>query len=160
MRRLLVMLASAVLTVTAASAYGQCPGRSYRQPSYAMYQRPVYPVQAVPKVAAVPVRAVAPTVQYQVQVQDGPAAFLAGLNAWRASRGIGPVGWDAGLAARAAGNRWVHDGTPGQCWSSSSSLMHSLRLWQASPAHAAILLSATVAVGASPCPSGATCNVR
>ena len=111
------------------------------------------PAPATTPQAVAPATAAAP-------VGDGPAAFLASLNLWRSWYGRGPVGWDAGLAALAASNAGVHDGTANQCWSSSPSLMTSLRMWQGSPAHAAILLGATVAVGASPCPSGATCNAR
>lgn len=95
---------------------------------------------------------------------DGPAAFLSSLNAWRARYGRGPVGWDANLAAYAATNAGVHQpgssGGASQCWASTRSYLGALGMWQASPAHARILLGATSAVGVSVCPSGVTCNAR
>jgi hypothetical protein len=97
-----------------------------------------------------------------VSVVDNPASFLVALNAWRAQNGRGPVGWDTNLAAAASRNDAIHSpgsfAGRGQCWSSSPSYLESLRLWENSPPHAAILLGATTAVGCSPCPSGMTCN--
>lgn len=110
------------------------------------------PVQA-------PVAAVQPAV-----LADGPAAFLASLNAWRASQGRSPVGWDATLAWYAARNNAVHapgsSGGGAQCWAGVGSYLQALSMWKASSPHAAILLGARSAVGASTCPTGLTCNAR
>jgi len=92
------------------------------------------------------------------------AQMLAILNDWRARSGRGPVGWDSGLAYYASLNTGVHaPGTNGggaQCWASPQDLVSAMYMWMASPPHAAILLNATTAVGASICPSGSTLNAR
>ena len=92
-----------------------------------------------------------------------PDGFLSSLNAWRARNGRGPLAWDNGLASYAACNTGVHapgsSGGGAQCWAGVQSLDAALPMWESSPAHAAILLTGTT-VGASTCPSGATCNVR
>ena len=106
----------------------------------------------VPAAAAVP----------QASLTDETAAFLAALNAWRQAYGVHPASWDYDLASWAARETGIHSVlAPGasQTWAGTSSLMGALAMWEASPAHAAILLSGSV-VGAAPCPSGATCNVR
>ena len=91
-------------------------------------------------------------------------SFLAALNQWRAAHGRGPLAWDAGLASHAATNAGIHqpgsNGGAGQCWAGVANLDVALRMWFASPAHASILLNASTSVGASLCPSGATCNAR
>ena len=91
-------------------------------------------------------------------------SFLAALNQWRAAHGRGPLAWDAGLAAYAASNAGIHQpgtsGGAGQCWAGVANLDVALRMWFASPPHASILLNASTSVGASICPSGATCNAR
>lgn len=95
---------------------------------------------------------------------DGPAAFLAALNAERARIGRAPLVWDATLAAFAATNRGIHqpgtNGGAGQCWAGVGSMMGAFHQWMASPPHRAILLGATHAVGVSLCPSGCTANAR
>lgn len=100
----------------------------------------------------------------QYTVQDSPAAFLAALNAWRAQHGRGPVGWDSNLAAWASRNTGIHapgsSGGAAQCWAGTRGYLAALRMWQTSGPHAAILLSATTAIGVSPCPTGMTCNAR
>ena len=119
--------------------------------------RPIYQYQAAPAPATYqPMsRAYAPS---------DTGSFLAALNQWRAAHGRGPLAWDAGLAAHAASNAGVHqpgsNGGAGQCWAGVASLDVALRMWFASPAHASILLNASTSVGASLCPSGATCNAR
>lgn len=130
----------------------------YRPAVVYRYAAPVYP--SGPRVVVAPQPQ--PTVT-QATVADEAAAFLAALNAWRAAHGRHPIGWDASLASWAAANTGIHTvraPSSSQCWAGTRSLTVALRMWQASPPHAAILLNATVAVGASPCPSGATCNAR
>ena len=159
MRRLLLLLILATPTTTV-HACGLCRRRPCRPTQVRLlYQRPA-PVAygiAPAAIAPAPVQSTAPV---QWTPTDEAGAFLASLNLWRAAYGRHPVSWDATLAAYAARNAGIHDGTPNQCWSSTNSLMASLELWKSSPAHAAILLSATVAVGAAPCPSGCTVNAR
>jgi hypothetical protein len=91
------------------------------------------------------------------------AAFLAALNAWRAAHGRGPLVWDQGLAGAAMSNTGVHDGRSSagamQTWAGTRSLTQALGLWQASPAHAQILLSGTT-VGAGPSSTGVTANLK
>lgn len=100
----------------------------------------------------------------QAHAMGDAGGFLATLNQWRAAHGRGPLAWDAGLAAHAASNAGIHqpgtNGGAGQCWAGVASLDVALRMWFASPAHASILLNASTSVGASLCPSGATCNAR
>jgi len=101
---------------------------------------------------------------YQQATQDGPAAFLASLNAWRAMNGRGPLQWDSNLAAYAATNSGVHSpgssGGGSQVWAGVRSYSHALQMWISSPAHRAILLNATSSIGVSLCPSGTTANAR
>lgn len=141
---------------------GYCP----RPPGPVVYYRP-----APAPLAYVPVyQAPAPQPAYrpapaQVGVADEAAAFLSALNQWRSWHGRPPLAWDSALAWYASTNGWAghqpgSTGGAAQCWSSTHSLLTSLELWKRSPAHAAILLGATVSVGAAPCPSGATCNAR
>jgi hypothetical protein len=60
-------------------------------------------------------------------------------------------------------NTGVHDGRSSagamQAWAGVASLTQALGMWQASPAHAQILLSGTT-IGAGPSLTGATANVR
>jgi hypothetical protein len=115
---------------------------------------------------AAPAPAVVPADKLFGVTQAGgeAGAFLAALNQWRAACGRGPVGWDATLAAYASRNSGFHSpgssGGASQCWAQTGSLMRALGQWVDSPPHAAILLNAAVAVGASRCPSGMTCNAR
>lgn len=94
----------------------------------------------------------------------GPGGFLASLNAWRAQVGRPPLAWDASLAAAAASNTGVH--APGsskgvsQVWAPTSDFDQAMAMWLASPRHLQILYGASQAVGASPCPTGITCNAR
>ena len=122
--------------------------------------RPIYQYQAAPAPATYQ-----PRVQPEPQPQTHDAgSFLAALNQWRAAHGRGPLAWDAGLAALAARNAGIHqpgtNGGAGQCWAGVDNLDVALRMWFASPRHASILLNASTSVGASLCPSGATCNAR
>lgn len=124
-------------------------------------------VYQAPRYAPAPVAYVPTTTPPAAPLQAGPAdeagAFLAGLNAWRAAYGRHPVSWDYSLASWAASNAGYHSVVaPGaaQCWAGTSSLTVALEMWKRSPAHASILLNATVSVGAAPCASGATCNAR
>lgn len=92
------------------------------------------------------------------------AHLLSLINNWRAQLGRGPVGWDANLAYYASLNSSIHQpGTSGggmQCWAGVADLVSAFHMWVASPPHAAILLNATSAIGASLCPSGSTLNAR
>ncbi len=110
-----------------------------------------------------PGKAPAAAVQPAV-LADGPQAFLASLNAWRATQGRPPVAWDATLAWYASTNSAVHaPGSSGgafQCWAPTTGYLHALSMWQRSGPHAAILLGARSAVGAWTCPTGLTCNAR
>lgn len=132
-------------------------GRVYSNPA------PVYstPQQSCPT-GGCPRATTAPTRPLSMAPSAEAGTFLARLNAWRAAHGRGPVGWSDQLAARAATNTAQHAphsmAGSGQCWAGTTSLTQSLEMWKASPPHAHILLSARSAVGASPCPSGATCN--
>lgn len=100
----------------------------------------------------------------QAAVGDGPAAFLSSLNAWRASRGRGPLSYDANLAAFAASNNGIHTphsaGGAAQTWAGTSSYSAAFQMWAASPSHASIMLSATQVVGVSTCETGCTGNFR
>lgn len=157
------ILAIVFTSIGGSTVFGQCVGGWCPRPSarrVVVYQRPT--VVYVPVVQAVP-RAVATPQAWAAPANDA-GAFLARLNAWRARHGRHPIGWDATLAAYAASNAGVHapgsSGGAAQCWASHRSLVAALDAWIASPAHASILLNASVAVGASPCPSGSTCNAR
>lgn len=125
-----------------------------------VYQRPI-----VSTPAATPQSVASPAV-FATPRSSEAGAFLGALNAWRARHGRGPVVWDATLEAYAAVNSVAGHGAnsrapgSGQCWASDASLLGALAAWQQSPSHAAILLGATVSVGASRCPSGTTCNAR
>lgn len=155
---------ASLFAVTSARAQATCrPGTAcyaaQTQPVRYVQVQPVRYVQAAP--ATVTYQATQ-TITYQ---GDDPASFLAALNAHRARYGRGPVGWDPNLAAWAASNNGVHaahsmHGRAGQCWAGTRSYMHALRMWIASPAHNAILLNATSAVGCSPCPTGMTLNAN
>jgi hypothetical protein len=155
MRFVILILAAILATPTTSSACWRCHRRPVRRPVC----RPCRPVAVVPTLSPAP-QPTPQTAVSQWSAGDEAGAFLAALNQWRAWHGRHPVSWDANLAAWAATNAGVHDGRPMQCWSGQRSLLASLRAWEASPAHAAILLTATVAVGAAPCPSGATANCR
>jgi hypothetical protein len=153
MRFMILILAAVLATPTTSSACWRCHRRPVRRPVC----RPCRPVAPVPTLAP---QATPQTAVGQWSAGDEAAVFLSALNQYRAAYGRHPVSWDANLAAWAATNAGVHNGPFAQCSNPDHSLMRSLRAWQASPAHAAIILSATVAVGASPCPSGATLNCR
>lgn len=152
------------LTVLAVAALCLFGGNGAEAGKIRMRQRTAYrysaPTCAAPAVLAQPVRVSPGPAPVAVQGEEG--AFLGALNAWRASRGRGPVGWSPQLAGAAATNNAVHaphsTGGGRQCWAGTGSLMQALVMWQASPAHASILLGATSVVGASPCATGATCN--
>ena len=151
----LLFLALILATPTTTQACWRCrrPRPQHSYPAAAATQRPA---TLAPRVAQSPAPA-------QWSATDEAGAFLSALNIWRNANGRSSVGWDAGLAAWAAVGTSTHSVMvpgAGQCWSGYSSLTASLEAWKSSPAHAAILLNATVAVGASPCPSGATCNAR
>lgn len=122
---------------------------------------PVYPVPQAPS-KATPI-GVMPVPQSAIQ-GDGPSAFLALLNSARAQVGRPALVWDATLAAYAASNAATHmpgsSGGAAQCWAGSRSYVQAFHQWRASPAHRAILMSATTSVGVSACASGVTANCR
>jgi uncharacterized protein YkwD len=94
---------------------------------------------------------------------DGYGAALAAVNGWRAMMGRGPLAWSPDLAGWAARNVGVHGVIApgaGQCWASVSDPVAAVRMWIASPAHAAILLNATQTIGISVSPGGMTANAR
>ncbi len=166
------ILGLVVLVIGSPTVFGQCAGGWRPRPT----TRPAIvfrPICAAPAAYAAPVVPhwsqtvyAGPTyVVHQTVGANDAGAFLARLNAWRARHGRHPIGWDATLAAYAASNSWAghqpgSTGGAAQCWASHRSLVAALDAWIASPAHASILLNASVAVGASPCPSGSTCNAR
>jgi hypothetical protein len=169
MRRALIICLATIAALCAVPARAQCSGGyCYRPAGRVVYYQPApAPVRwvYVQPAAAAPAPAPAPQTIYPVQqltAADEAGAFLAALNQWRAWHGRGPLAWDVTLASWAAAEAGIHTVRPAgtsQCWSGYRSLLTSLSAWQASPAHAAILLSGTT-IGASPCPSGATANVR
>lgn len=135
----------------ARAAYVQTPTLTARP----VYATP-YGVYATPYIAQ-------PTPVIAQPAGNDAGAFLVALNQWRWQNGRPPLAWDPSLAAWAGSNAGVHDGRSSggvpQVWAGTSSLTAALRLWQTSPAHAAILLTGTT-VGASPSPFGSTANVR
>lgn len=187
MRRLIVVAAVAVLVIVAAGATeagryrvaaapqtcagGSCGVATYTQPyqyqtpaayvgSTPLYH-PVYTVPAAP--APAPVYA-SPSSPPPVASPAGAPSALALVNQLRASYGRPPLSWDSTLAWYASRNNGVHapgsNGGAGQCWAGVSDPAAAVAMWARSPAHLAIILSATTSVGVSPCPTGCTLNAR
>lgn len=188
MRRLIVAVSVAVLVIVAARATeaglfgrraaapqtcagGSCGGYTYQYQTPAAYvgQTPLYhPVYTVPAAPAVPT---APSPVYASPSSPPPVASPAGapsalalVNRLRASYGRPPLSWDSTLAWYASRNNGVHapgsNGGAGQCWAGVNDPAAAVAMWARSPAHLAIILSATTSVGVSPCPTGCTLNAR
>lgn len=116
--------------------------------------------------------AAAPTPTYQAATVSMPAyqapapalSALDAVNRLRAAYGRPPLAWDAALASYAARNTGVHapgsSGGAAQCWAGVSDPIAAVGMWARSPAHLSIILSATTAVGVSPCSTGCTLNAR
>jgi uncharacterized protein YkwD len=88
-----------------------------------------------------------------LEPRGGPAAhadFLGWLNAARAARGLGPVGWDAGLASDAAANSSLGfgHGYMGRARRQNVGTLGDLATvaawWAVSPAHASALFDPTI----------------
>ena len=159
MRKLI--LATALLSLaTPSEACWRC--RCRQTPSRIAYaargEAPAVPV--VP--SYVPTPNVAPAPSWGVSVPSYSDA-LAVLNEARALRGLGPLGWDASLAAWAASNTGVHGvmaprASQVQAWCGDP--VTAARQWLASPAHLSLILSATTSVGIGQSAGGFTANLR
>lgn len=143
------------LLLASGPVLAQCAnGRCYTQPVY----RVMVPAQTAPVIQGV---SYAPT--YAAPTADSPATFLALLNAARAQAGRPPLAWDQNAANLAATNAGIHTRSSmlpygGQCWYGGSGYTAAFYAWMASPAHRAILMNATRAVGVARCPTGITAD--
>ena len=146
-----------------ASGYGNTAPAAYAGPT-PLYH-PVYTVPAAPAVPTAPSPVYAsPSSPPPVAAAAGAPSALALVNQLRASYGRPPLSWDSTLAWYASRNNGVHapgsNGGAGQCWAGVSDAATAVSMWARSPAHLAIILSATTSVGVSPCSTGYTLNAR
>jgi uncharacterized protein YkwD len=159
-RKLLAAYLAACLTLAALAALPAAGAPPRRRVTWQRArQGPQTPAYAT---AAAAVLTASPTV-----AGGGYDAALAAVNGWRAMMGRPPLAWSpdlAGWAARnviAGGNfHTVLAPGAGQVAANTGDPVAAVRMWLASPAHAAILLNATGVIGISASPGGMTANAR
>lgn len=149
-----------LLTLLAADARAQAPGTIYVAPT--AYAAPA-PAYGAPASAYAPMVQVAPRQAWSygapqmgnwsggvAQGGGSGGGIVAQINQLRASRGLGPVSWDGGLASEATRNSQIGFGhaymgsARRQNSAISSSPSQAFGQWMGSPAHLAAMLDPSV----------------
>lgn len=162
----LCLTVSLLFVLLASDARAQVPGITYAAPTTYASPTPMYGYGAVGQVYAPPLYSAAQSAwSYAapqmsnwagnmaggaVQGGGGGGGIVAQVNQLRASRGLGPVSWDGGLASEATRNSQIGFGhaymgsARRQNSAISSSPSQAFGQWMNSPAHLSAMLDPSV----------------